>query len=123
MSQTLFDRQISHGRSRLSYNNPKGRGRQSPLKMSSGQLVADLNWINQNQASGAGNFYHGGPGYHQENIFDAEYNRAVARTLYVESTVNVVNTRSKSSYAKVKPGQMNLFNAKDLKKMGIKAPQ
>ena len=119
----LFDRQISYGRSRLSYNNPKGRGRQSPLKMSSGQLVADLNWINQNQGQmGNANFYNGGPGYHQENIFDAEYNRAIARTLYVESTVNVVNTRSKSSYAKVKPGQMNLFNAKDLKKMGIKAP-
>jgi hypothetical protein len=43
--------------------------------MSSGQLVADLNWINQNQGQmGNANFYNGGPGYHQENIFDAEYN-------------------------------------------------
>lgn len=64
--------------------------------------------------------YNGGVGYHQENIYDIEYNRAIARTLYVESTVNVVN--AKSSKGKVRPGQMNLFSAKDLKKLGIKTP-
>jgi hypothetical protein len=37
-------------------------------------------------------------------------NRALARELYVESTVNEVNPRSKRSPGKIKPGQMNLFN-------------
>ena len=46
--------------------------------------------------------YQGGAGYHQENIYDIEYNRAIARTLYVEYTVNVVN--AKTSKGKVKPG-------------------
>lgn len=41
---------------------------------------------------------------------DTEVNRALARELYVESTVNVVNPSSRKSAGKVKPGQMNLFN-------------
>ena len=43
---------------------------------------------------------------------DPEVNRAVARELYVNSTVNVVNPSSRKSPSKVKPGQMNLFNPK-----------
>ena len=42
--------------------------------------------------------------------FDPEVNRALARELYVESTVNEVNPRSKKSPGKIKPGQMNVFN-------------
>ena len=44
--------------------------------------------------------------------FDPEVNRALARELYVDSTVNVVNPSGgkKGSPSKVKPGQMNLFN-------------
>ena len=41
-----------------------------------------------------------------------EVNRAVARELYVNSIVNVVNPSSRKSARKVKPGQMNLFNPK-----------
>lgn len=43
---------------------------------------------------------------------DPEVNRAIARELYVNSTVNVVNPSSRKSPSKVKPGQMNLFNPK-----------
>ena len=46
---------------------------------------------------------------------DPEINRAVARELYVNSTVNVVNPSSRKSPSKVKPGQMNLFNPKGQK--------
>mgnify|MGYP001393657626 CR=1 FL=1 len=35
---------------------------------------------------------------------DPEVNRAVARELYVNSTVNVVNPSSRKSPSKVKPG-------------------
>ena len=45
-----------------------------------------------------------------------EFNRALARELYVESTVNVVNPNSRSP-AKIKPGQMNLFNPKGQKNL------
>lgn len=41
-----------------------------------------------------------------------DVNRALARELYVESTVNVVNPSAKNSPSKIKPGQMNLFNPK-----------
>lgn len=55
------------------------------------------------------------PGRRQENygVLDPELNRALARELYVDSTVNVVNPSGRrKSNAKVKPGQMNLFNPK-----------
>ena len=50
-----------------------------------------------------------------DNGIDPEINRAVARELYVNSTVNVVNPSSRKSPSKVKPGQMNLFNPKGKK--------
>lgn len=50
-----------------------------------------------------------------ESGLDPEINRAVARELYVNSTVNVVNPSSRKSPSKVKPGQMNLFNPKGQK--------
>ena len=40
---------------------------------------------------------------------DPEFRRTLARELYVDETVNVVNSSKKSQ---VKPGQMNLFNPK-----------
>jgi len=46
---------------------------------------------------------------------ETEINRALARELYVESTVNVVNPSNRRSGGKVKPGQMNLFNPKGQK--------
>ena len=46
---------------------------------------------------------------------DTEINRALARELYVESTVNVVNPSNRRNGGKVKPGQMNLFNPKGQK--------
>jgi len=46
---------------------------------------------------------------------DTEINRALARELYVESTVNVVNPSNRRTSGKVKPGQMNLFNPKGQK--------
>lgn len=49
-------------------------------------------------------------GYNQEGPFEPDLNRAIARELYVDSTVNVVNPTGKYNGAKVKPGQMNLFN-------------
>jgi hypothetical protein len=48
-----------------------------------------------------------------------DINRALARELYVESTVNVVNPSSKNSPGKVKPGQMNLFNPKGQKDLRL----
>jgi hypothetical protein len=39
-----------------------------------------------------------------DNGIDPEINRAVARELYVNSTVNVVNPSSRKSPSKVKPG-------------------
>ena len=41
---------------------------------------------------------------HFDKVFDPEVNRALARELYVDSTVNVVNPSSKKSPGKVKPG-------------------
>jgi hypothetical protein len=41
---------------------------------------------------------------------DPELNRALARELYIQENINVVNTKDKKSPSKVKPGQMNLFN-------------
>jgi len=48
-------------------------------------------------------------------INDTEINRALARELYVDSTVNVVNPSNRRNGGKVKPGQMNLFNPKGQK--------
>lgn len=43
--------------------------------------------------------------YHKKELaYDAEVNRAFAREMYVNSTVNVVNPSSKRSPGKVKPG-------------------
>ena len=39
-----------------------------------------------------------------EYTMDPEVNRAIARELYVNSTVNVVNPSSRKSPSKVKPG-------------------
>ena len=44
-----------------------------------------------------------------------DINRAIARELYVDQVVNVVNTGSPS----VKPGQMNLFNPKGQKGLAV----
>lgn len=52
------------------------------------------------------------------NHFDPEVNRAIARELYVDSTVNVVNPGSKSA-GKVVPGRMNLFNPKGQKNLAV----
>jgi len=46
-----------------------------------------------------------------------ELNRALARELYIESTVNVVNAGGKNSPSKIRPGQMNLFNPKGQKSL------
>lgn len=54
-------------------------------------------------------------GYDQDGVFDPEVNRAIARELYVDSTVNVVNPRTKGGG--IKPGQMNLFNPKGQKSL------
>ena len=54
-------------------------------------------------------------GYDQEGVFDPEVNRAIARELYVDSTVNVVNSKLKGGG--IKPGQMNLFNPKGQKSL------
>ena len=43
-------------------------------------------------------------GYEYTQEYDPEINRAVARELYVNSTVNVVNPSSRKSPNKVKPG-------------------
>ena len=59
----------------------------------------------------------GGIGY-EANMFDPEVNRAIARELYVDSTVNVVNQGSKSAN-KVIPGRMNLFNPKGQPKLAM----
>jgi len=42
--------------------------------------------------------------------YDPEINRALARELYVEATVNVVDPNSRKANGKVKRGQMNVFN-------------
>ena len=42
-------------------------------------------------------------------VYDQEVNRALAREMYIENTVNEVNPRAKGSPSKIKPGQMNLF--------------
>ena len=52
-------------------------------------------------------------GYSAAYTLDPEINRAVARELYVNSTVNVVSGGgTRKSPNKVKPGQMNLFHPK-----------
>ena len=61
----------------------------------------------------------GGVGYDQSGPFEPELNRAIARELYVDSTVNVVNPSGKMNGAKVKPGQMNLFNPRGQPSLGI----
>jgi len=50
------------------------------------------------------------------NRLSPDVSRALARELYIESTVNVVNAGGRKSPSKVKPGQMNLFNPQGLKK-------
>ena len=50
--------------------------------------------------------------------FDREVNRAIARELYVDSQVNVVNPSGQTGRLPknaVKPGQMNLFNPVGIK--------
>lgn len=49
---------------------------------------------------------------------DTELNRAVARSMYVDATVNVVNPTASSGKLRkdaVKAGQMNLFNPAGVK--------
>ena len=53
-----------------------------------------------------------------DDRFDPEFNRALARELYVDSTVNVVNAK-RNSPGKVKPGQMNFFNPKGQKDLTV----
>lgn len=43
-------------------------------------------------------------GYDQNGPFEPDLNRAIARELYVDSTVNVVNPTGKFNGSKVKPG-------------------
>jgi hypothetical protein len=43
-------------------------------------------------------------GYDQNGPFEPELNRAIARELYVNSTVNVVNPTGKMKGSHVKPG-------------------
>jgi hypothetical protein len=50
--------------------------------------------------------------------FSPDINRALAREMYIESTVNVVSP-GKNSPAKIKPGQMNLFNPKGQKNLTV----
>lgn len=50
---------------------------------------------------------------------DPEVSRALARELYIEETVNVVNPGKRGSPGKVKPGQMNLFNPAGQKNLEI----
>ena len=59
----------------------------------------------------------GGIGYVQGTPLESDLNRAVARELYVDSTVNVVNPKGRG--ANVKPGQMNLFNPKGQPSLGL----
>jgi len=50
---------------------------------------------------------------HGYSRLSPDVSRAIARELYVDSTVNVVNPsgqRKSKSPSKVKPGQMNLFH-------------
>jgi hypothetical protein len=59
-------------------------------------------------------------GYVATTPYDSEFNRAVARSMYVDATVNVVNpTASTGKLRKdaVKAGQMNLFNPAGIKGM------
>ena len=45
----------------------------------------------------------------KDKAFDQEINKALARELYIDSTVNVVKAVDGKYSGKVKPGQMNLF--------------
>ena len=57
-------------------------------------------------------------GYMVDGPYDSELNRAVARSMYVDATVNVVNptaTTGKLRKDAVKAGQMNLFNPAGIK--------
>jgi len=108
----------------------------NPMQMSQSELTSDIQWMaysQQNvtrspkraspQRGGSprkGSPRKGSPGrlgsptrYHlNESVYDPDVNRALARELYVDSTVNVVNPSSRASPGKVRPGQMNLFNPK-----------
>lgn len=106
----------------------------SPKKMDQSQLVQDIQWVStaapyvggqsSPNASGYASPYRQSPSrksprkamaspgrvgsptrYHKKELaYDAEVNRAFAREMYVNSTVNVVNPSSKRSPGKVKPG-------------------
>lgn len=104
--------------------------KKSPMRMTQSALYKDLQMTSMTQQalrspdrlrspkrSNASPVRQGSPlrrgaGTGYEYSMDPEINRAVARELYVNSTVNVVNPSSRKSPSKVKPGQMNLFNPK-----------
>ena len=109
-------------------------GLRSPKKMNQSELVQDIQWVSSAapyvggqsspNASGYASPYRQSPSrksprkamaspgrvgsptrYHKKELaYDAEVNRAFAREMYVNSTVNVVNPSSKRSPGKVKPG-------------------
>jgi hypothetical protein len=106
----------------------------SPKKLDQSQLVQDIQWVStaapymapsQSSPNGYSSPYRQSPSrrsprkaamaspgrvgsptrYHKKELaYDAEVNRAFAREMYVNSTVNVVNPSSKRSPGKVKPG-------------------
>ena len=89
--------------------------RRSPKKQ---QLTPGYNWISQSQQTYTVPTRSPVRGQEYENDVDLsrlspDVSRAIAREMYVDSTVNVVNPtgqRKNSPSGRVKPGQMNLFH-------------
>lgn len=73
----------------------------SPMKMNQNQLVSNIQFV-AHSAQIAENFTRSRSPAKQ--VFMNDINRAIARELYVDSTVNVVNNSSNKSPGKIKPG-------------------
>ena len=99
---------VASGAKVNSYVNRSTRVK-SPIKMTQEQLVKDIHYV-ASTAQIESRY-----GERRQSPSPArmspELNRALARELYVESTVNVVSP-GKNSPSKIRPGQMNLFNPK-----------
>lgn len=70
--------------------------------MNQNQLVGDIQYVAQSAQIAESYGRSRSPA--KQAIHQSDINRAIAREMYVDSTVNVVNPTSKNSPGKIKPG-------------------
>ena len=74
----------------------------SPIKLTQNQFVNDIQYIAQSAQIAEGFGRSRSPA--KQAVHMSDINRAIAREMYVDSTVNVVNPSNKNSPGKIKPG-------------------